>query len=164
MKYENIFNFNIKWTWKTISLLAFLAILPNFFGMLNISTAWGFKIHFFQYLVFLASVIFGPVGGLISGAFGSVFTAVTMNNPYIVIGNMILGFFVGFFFRLKWNIILAVLGAYLIQMPWLYYSDIYLANMPVKVVHGVIIALFLSDILWAGLTWATYKPIKRLVL
>ena len=161
MQYKDMFSFKL--SWKSISLLAFLAVFPNFFGMMNISTAFGFKIHFFQYLVFLAAVIYGPVGGLISGAFGSVFTASALGNPYIAIGNMILGFFVGFFFRLKWNLVLAVLTAYLIQLPWLYYSDVYLAGMPVKVVYGVIITLFISNMVWAGLTVITYKPLRRLL-
>jgi len=160
MEYKQIFNFDIKLTWKSISLLAFLAIFPNFLGMINLPTAWGFKIHLFQYLVFLAAIIYGPTGGLISGAFGSVFTVITMNNPYILIGNMMLGFFVGFFVRLKWDIILAVLTAYLIQMPWLYYSDVYLAGMPVKVVYGVIIALLISDLLWGFFAKLSYKKIN----
>jgi len=162
MEYKNIFKFDIKPTLESMSLLALLSILPNFFGIINIATPFGFKIHFFQYLVFLAAIIYGPIGGLISGAFGSVFTAVTLNNPYIIVGNMILGFFVGFFVRLKWNIILAVLMAYLIQLPWLYYSDIYLAHMPVKVVHGVIIALFVSNIIWGAVAGWSSRYVKGL--
>ena len=129
--YGNILDFNIKWTWKTITLLSFLAVFPNILGLYS-TTIFGVRIHFFQYLIFLAAIIYGPSGGLISGAFGSVWTAIALNNPYILIGNMILGFFIGFFIRLKWNIILAVLTAYLIQLPWLWLTDIYLAHMPVK--------------------------------
>jgi len=92
-----------------------------------------------------------------------VFSAVSMNNPYIIVGNMILGFFVGYFFSKKLNIILSVIFAYLIQMPWLYFSDVYLVGMPVKVVYGIIVALFISDILWAGLTMLTYKKIKAII-
>jgi uncharacterized membrane protein len=163
MNYKNIFYFNVKNSWKSITLLTFLAILPNFFGMINFQTPFGFKLHIFQYLIFLAAIIYGPIGGLISGAFGSFFTSISLNNPYILIGNIILGFFVGFFTRLKWNVILAVLTAYLIQLPWLYYSDIYLAHMPVKVVQGLILALFLSNTLWSVVTLLTYKPIKSLI-
>ena len=86
MNYKNIFYFNLKYSWKSITLLTFLAILPNFFGMINFTTPFGFKIHIFQYLIFIAAIIYGPVGGLISGAFGSLFTAITLNNPYILIG------------------------------------------------------------------------------
>jgi len=159
MQYKN---YHI-WNWKSISLLAFLIVFPNFLGIINISTSFGFKIHIFQYLVFLAAVIYGRYGGLAAGAFGSVFSAVSMNNPYIIVGNMILGFFVGYFFSKKLNIILSVIFAYLIQMPWLYFSDVYLVGMPVKVVYGIIVALFISDILWAGLTMLTYKKIKAII-
>ena len=164
MQYKNIFNFDIKITWKSISLFAFLAIFPNFLGMVNLPTVWGFKIHLFQYLVFLAAMLYGPFGGLISGAFGSVFTATALHNPYILIGNMILGFFVGFFFRLKWNIVLAVLVAYLIQLPWLYFTDVYLAGMPIKVVYGVMVALLISNLVWAFGAKYSYKHIRKAII
>ncbi len=158
MYYKNILYFNIN-SWRSVTLLTFLAILPNFLGMINIATPFGFKLHIFQYLIFLAAIIYGPMGGLISGTFGSLFTSITLNNPYIIIGNMILGFFVGFFTRLKWNTILAVLAAFLIQLPWLYYSDIYLAHMPVNIVYSLIIALFFSNLLWAIVAHYTAKHI-----
>jgi len=157
MEYKN---YHI-WNWKAISLLIFLAIFPNFLGMINISTSFGFKIHFFQYLVFLAAVIYGRYGGLAAGAFGSVFSAVMLNNPYIVIGNMLLGFFVGYFFENKINIILSVLLAFLIQLPWLYFTDVYLVGMPVKVVYMIMVALFVSNMLWACLVKLTYKSIIK---
>jgi len=164
MNLKNIFLLDINLAWKSITLLALLAILPNFFGMINISTPWGFKIHTFQYLIFLAAIIYGPIGGFVSGAIGSLFTAISLNNPYVMVGNIILGFSVGILTRLNWNIILSVLTAYLIQLPWLYYSDVYLANMPVSIVQGLIFALFLSNLLWAGVALMTYKPIKNTIL
>ena len=160
--YRNILNFNIKWTWKTISILAFLAIFPNVLGLFHTTIA-GVRIHFFQYLIFLAALIYGPIGGIISGAFGSIFTSIALNNPYIIIGNIILGTLFGIFIRLKWNIIIAALTAYLIQMPWLYVTDVYLAHMPVNIVKGIIIALFFSNILWAAIAGLTYKRIKRII-
>ena len=160
--YGNILDFNIKWTWKTITLLSFLAVFPNILGLYS-TTIFGVRIHFFQYLIFLAAIIYGPSGGLISGAFGSVWTAIALNNPYILIGNMILGFFIGFFIRLKWNIILAVLTAYLIQLPWLWLTDIYLAHMPVNIVKGIVITLFASDTIWAAAVWLSYKYVKGLI-
>lgn len=159
---KNILNFNIKWTWKTLTLLAFLAIFPNVLGLYH-TTIFGVRVHFFQYLIFLAALIYGPSGGLISGAFGSMYTAIALHNPYIIIGNMLLGTLFGLFIRLKWNIILAVLTAYIIQMPWLWVTDIYLANMPVNVVKGAVIALFFSDILWAIIAKFTYKKIRKAV-
>ncbi len=162
MEYKNILDFNIKWTWKTISLLSFLAVFPNILGLFH-TTMFGVRIHFFQYLIFLAAIIYGPIGGLISGGFGSVWTAVALDNPYIIVGNMLLGSLFGLFVRLKWNIILAVVTAYLIQLPWLWVTDIYLVNMPVNVVKGIVVALFFSDILWAVVASWSSKYVEGLI-
>jgi len=158
--YKNILNFNINWNPKTISLLAFLAIFPNILGLLHI-TLLGTRIHFFQYLIFIAAIIYGPIGGFISGGFGSVWTAIALNNPYIIIGNMILGGLFGLFIRLRWNVLLAVLTAYLIQLPWLIITDIYLAHMPVNIVKGIVIALLISNIFWATIAGWSSKHIRN---
>jgi len=163
MEYKNIFGFDNEWNLKTISLLAFLAIFPNVFGMLH-TTIFGVRIHFFQYLIFLAAIIYGPIGGAVSGAFGSIWTAVALNNPYILIGNVILGFFVGYFVRLKWYVMLAVLGAYLIQLPWLWVTDVYLAHMPVKSVRMIVIALLLSNVIWGSIAGLTSRHIKKAII
>lgn len=147
-----------------MSLFAFLAFFPNFIGMLNLPTVWGFKIHLFQYLVFIAAAIYGPMGGLVSGGFGSLFTAMTLNNPYIIIGNMLLGFLTGFFLKKGINLIIAVLMAYAIQMPWLWLTDVYLAHMPIVVVNRVVIALFFTNIIWALAAYYSYKSVKRAII
>jgi len=163
MEYKNIFNFNISLTWKSVLLLLLLSILPNWLGMYHYTTTFGLRIHFFQYLIFVAAIIYGPIGGLISGAFGSIWTAISLNNPYIVFGNMILGFFAGLFLRYGLNIILSVLIAYLIQLPWLWFTDIYLANMPIRIVKMVVVALLFSDILCGFIAWITAKPIREII-
>ena len=114
--------------------------------------------------MFLGGIIYGPVGGMVAGGVGSVWTAVGLGNPYIIVGNIILGFFVGYFVRLRWNIIMAVLVAYLIQLPWLWLTDVYLAGMPVNVVKGVVIGLFISNVIWAGAAGWSSRYVKRLVL
>lgn len=159
---KNILNFNIKWTWKTISLLAFLAIFPNLLGLFH-TTIFGIRVHFFQYLIFLAAIIYGPVGAIISATAGSLYTAILLNNPYIIIGNIILGTLFSLFIRLKWNVILAVLTAYLIQLPWLWVTDIYLAHMPVNIVKGVVVALFFSNLLWASIASWSSRYIRSVV-
>lgn len=158
--YRDVFQFNVRWTCKSIFLLSFLAIFPNVLGMFHASV-FGIRIHFFQYLIFLAALIYGPIGGMVSGGFGSVFTAVALNNPYIIIGNIILGGLFGLFVRLKWNVILAVLGAYLIQLPWLWLTDVYLAGMGVKVVNMIVVALFVSNILWGAVAGWSLKYIMN---
>lgn len=98
IEYKNIFD--VELNWKSISLFVFLAIFPNVLGLFH-TTLFGVKIHFFQYLIFLAAVIYGPLGGAIAGASGSLYTAALLNNPYIIIGNIMLGSLVGLFFQKK---------------------------------------------------------------
>jgi len=161
MDYRDIFS--IKLDYKSVSLLVFLAILPNVLGMLNISTSLGFKLHFFQIGIFAAAMLYGPLGGAVSGGIGSAYSAILMNNPYIIIGNIILGFFAGLFMRHGWHTVISVLAAYLIQLPWLWISDIYFAGMPVIVVKGVVAALFFSNLIWSLIVHYTVRPFKNMI-
>ncbi len=146
----------------TILLLA-LAVLPNFVGLLSFQTAFGFRIHLFQYLIFIAAVIYGPIGGAATGMIGSVYTAAALNNPYIILGNAILGFFAGAFFAAKNGIVVSVMAAYLIQLPWLWITDVYLVGMPLPAVKIAVVSLLVSNLLLALLTQATHKPIREWV-
>jgi hypothetical protein len=160
-KYETIFD--IKFNWKTISLLGFLAVFPNLLGTFH-ATLFGVRLHVFQYLIFLAAIIYGPVGGMISGAFGSVYTAMALHNPYIIVGNIILGGLVGLFVkRYNFHVISAVLTAFIIQLPWLWMTDVYLAGMPMKVVNGIVVALLVSNLLWGTVANLTAKRIKSVL-
>lgn len=146
-----------------MSLFIFLLILPNLLGMINLSTPFGFKIHFFQLAVFIAALVYGPKGGLLSGLVGSMYSAVIMGNPYIIVGNAILGFFVGLLVRYDFSTLVAVLIAYTIQLPWLLLTDYYLVHLPVKFLVGLVIALTISNIIWAGVAHYVVKPIKKVV-
>ncbi len=147
MEYKNIFE--IKVNWKTITMLIVLAILPNFLGMINLPTVFGFKIHTFQYVIFVAAMLYGPVGGAVSGGIGSMFSAFAMGNPYILGGNILLGLMAGLLFRYGFNIIWSAIIAFAVQLPWLYLTDVYLVGMPVSIVYNLIIALFVSNLVWA---------------
>jgi uncharacterized membrane protein len=164
MKYNNIFAFDMPFNIKTISLFVILAGLPNLLGLLNITTPWGFNIHFFQIAIFLAALIYGPIGGLTSGLFGSFYSAIMMHNPYIIVGNMILGFFVGYFARKYYTTWQAVLMAFAIQLPWLVATDLYLVHMPAKVIFGLVVALAISNTAWAIVAQYIKKPIRNAVL
>lgn len=159
MEYKNIFQFNTNY--RSITMLMVLAVLPNFLGMLNMPTIFGFKIHTFQYLVFVAAAIYGPIGGGISGGVGSMFSAFAMGNPYIVFGNIILGFAAGYLFRNGWNLVAAAMTAFAIQVPWLYLTDVYLVNMPHSLVMKIIVGLLMTNLIWSTLARFTYKPIKQ---
>lgn len=159
--YRNIFS--IEFNLKTITILTVLAILPNLLGMINMPTVFGFKIHTFQYVVFIAAALYGPIGGGISGGIGSMFSALALSNPYIIIGNIILGVVAGFMFKKGLNMIQAGMTAYAIQMPWLYVSDVYFVGMPHKIVVSIIVALLISDLVWSIAAHYTYKRINALV-
>jgi len=161
MEYEDRFSFNIKWDYKTVSFLVFLVVLPNLLGLINLGTIPGFKIHFFQIAIFIAALIYGPKGGLLSGLIGSLYPAFITGNPYIMIGNAILGVSVGIFLRYKKNIIIAVLLAYVIQLPWLIITDYYLVNLSMSFILKLILALLISNIIWATIAHYTVKPIKK---
>jgi uncharacterized membrane protein len=157
--YKNLFG--VEFSFKSVSMLAMLAVFPNLLGMLVLPTPFGFKFHLFQILIFLAAALYGKWGGAVSGAFGSVYTAIALGNPYIIFGNILLGFFTGFFAK-RTRLVLAVLAAYAIQLPWLYYTDL-LVGMPLPAVQGVIIALLFSNIVWAFVAALLYPRIKPLL-
>jgi len=161
MEYANKLSFDVEWNYKTIGLFIFLLALPNLLGAINIGTIWGFKLHFFQIAVFIAALVYGPTGGMLSGLVGSVYSAVVMHNPYIAVGNAILGFFAGFFVRYKMHTIIAVMLAYAIQLPWLVLTDYYLVNLPFGFIWKLVIALLISNIIWATAAHYTAKPIKK---
>jgi uncharacterized membrane protein len=161
MEYKNIFSFDVEWNYKTIGLFLFLLALPNLLGMINIATPFGFKLHFFQAAIFLAALIYGPVGGLASGLVGSAYTAAMMGNPYIVVGNVLLGFFVGLFARYGMKTVFAVWLAFIIQLPWLVLTDYYLVHLPIAFIISLVVALAVSNTVWAIVAHYAAKPVKH---
>lgn len=159
-----IFSFGeITWNIKTISIFVFLIALPEVLGMANIATPWGFRVHFFQIAVIFAGILYGPLGGLISGSVGSIYSAILMHNPYIIFGNALFGFFVGFFTQKKMSPIFSVILAYCVQLPWLIVSDISFAKLPIPFVNGLVIALAVSNLLWAIGAQIFSEPLKKIL-
>jgi len=147
---SNALSFNVKWNYKTAGLLFALVVLPELLGSVNVPVAAGFKLHFFPVAIFLAAAIYGPAGGLLSGFAGSFYSAYAMGNPYILIGNALLGFFTGLFLRKGFHTVPAVWLAYAIQLPWLILTDYYLLHLPLPLIENLAIALLLSNTLWAA--------------
>ena len=152
-----------EFTRRSLLTLAFLAVIPNFFGWLVINVPWGAgKFHAFQLLIFIAAGLFGPLGGAFAGAFGAVGTAVALNNPYVIVGNIVLGGLTGYLYlSRKWSLALSVLAAYAVQIPWLYYTDVYLVRMPASVVNGMLIALLISNVVMALIASAILPALER---
>jgi hypothetical protein len=166
--YKQLLSFNTQWNYRSISLLAVLVLLPNLLGMINISTHLGFKLHFFQIAIFLAAFIYGPIGGLFSGAIGSVYSAFLMGNPYLVVGNALLGFTAGLIARYGMKNVMhaltAVMLAFLVQLLWLVPTDFYLMHMPAMVLLALVFALLVSNIVWAVAAYYMAKPLKDRLL
>jgi len=159
LQYESVFG--IKFSRRSAMLLAFLALLPNALGMIVLQTPFGFKFHFFQIAVFMAALLYGKWGGALSGAAGSVYTAIALGNPFVIGGNVILGFFAGTFAK-KQNFLVAAMAAFAIQLPWLYFTDL-AVGMPESAVMGVMAALFFSNIVWAAGAGLVFKRIRALI-
>jgi len=116
------------------------------------------EIHLMQLPIILAGLALGPGAGGLVGFIGAAVMAFRLRppNPYILLGNAILGFFTGLFYlRLK-KIkgrpiipqVISVLGAYIVQFPYVYATDVYLMSIPSAVVLMVILPkLLLEDII-----------------
>ena len=161
MNYQNLFRFEINF--KAIAVLVLLAILPNILGMANLNTVFGFNLHSFQYMVFVAGAIYGPIGGAIAGGFGSLFSAVAMGNPYIVIGNIILGTTAAIMMKKGIGIIPAAMTGFAVQIPWIWVTDVYFMKMPANIVAMLIVALLFSNLIWAIAAKFTFKKIAKAI-
>ncbi len=158
MQFSNPFVTDRKLDWKEISMLVFLVLLPNVLGLFNVDTGMGFKLHVFQLGIVLAALFYGWYGGLLAGLFGSVYSAVIMANPYIIIGNMILGVVAGYLIHKGYHTNLAIWAAFAIQIPWLIFSDYVFVGMPMNLIWMIVIALAVSNTIWAALGHYTVRP------
>jgi len=150
---ENFLRFGF--TKKNAAVLLFLATLPNFFSWFVFPTPFGTNFHFFQITIFLAAALFGGFGGAVAGALGSVGVGLLLGNPYLSVGNAILGGVAGFLCKEKRiRLLFAALIAFAIQLPWLYYSDVFLMHLPVDAVAVIAASLLLSN---AAMAFAAQK-------
>ncbi|MBN2789325.1 MAG: ECF transporter S component [Candidatus Delongbacteria bacterium] len=138
-------NFELKLDAKNISIMVILMALPNVLGLININLI-GFKLHFFQYAIFLAAMMYGSTGGLLAGGIGSLYSAIAMSNPYIVLFNALLGFLFGKFY--KGNEFSALAKTLAVQLPLIILIDYFIIGMPVKVLTYLVIGLLVTDFIW----------------
>jgi len=153
----------VRWNEKTIGALIALALLPNLLGMINLTTPWGFKIHVFQAAIFLAALLLGRWAGLIAGVAGSLYVAAAMSNPFILLGNALLGFFTGHFAERGFRPVVAVMLAFAIQLPWLVVTDHLLMGLAWSFIGALVLSLAVSNLVWAvAAAWAA-GPLRRLL-
>ncbi len=138
-----------------------LVLLPCLLSLVNVTFAGNWKIHFFPAAIFLAAMSFGPAGGLIAGVTGSLYSALFLGNPYLLVGNALLGFLTGIFFRRTGRMVPAAMLAFACQLPWLVVSDYYFVHLPVGFIARLAIVLCLGNLLWAILIDLAMKPVKK---
>lgn len=131
-----------------ITVFVLLVAVTEILSTINLPTIYGFKIHLFQIAVFSGAIIFGPLIGAFIGGAGSIYSGILMHNPYLILGNILLGFFVGLFNKKGLHPVVSVLLSLLVQLPWLIISDKYFMHMPNLVLEKLVVALVITDILW----------------
>jgi hypothetical protein len=154
---------NVKLSGKVISAFAILVLLPCLLSLININFAQSWKIHFFPAAIILAAVFYGAGGGLVAGLSGSLYSALFLGNPYILVGNAILGLLTGVFYKRSGKIIPSVVLAFACQLPWLILTDYYFVGLPVIFIARLVIVLGLTNILWAALISLSIKPLRKIL-
>ncbi len=153
---------NARFYRKAFSVFLFLILLPCILSLINITFAESWKIHFFPAAIILAAVVFGPIGGIIAGISGSLYTALFLGNPYIIAGNALFGILAAVFYKKTDKIVFSVLLAYLCELPWLILTDYYLVHLPADFIAKLVVVLLLGNFLWATLIKLSIKPIRKL--
>jgi uncharacterized membrane protein len=146
---------------RAVIALTLLIFLPFVLSLINLTFAQSWKVHFFPAAIILASMIFGAAGGFAAGIAGSFYSAVLLGNPYLVVGNALFGILKGIFYKKTNKIILAVLLAFLCEIPWLIISDYYFMHLSVQFIAKLIVVLFWADIFWAALIQLFNKPLRE---
>jgi len=147
---------NRRLTSKLIAFTAVMCAVANVLGLFSIPIGLT-KIHLMQLPMILSGLALGPwIGGLV-GFIGATTMAFNLPSPnlYILPGNAILGFFTGLFYlRLKRMggrpiipQVISVLGAYIVQSPYVYVTDVYLMNMPQPLVQAILLKLLFEDVI-----------------
>lgn len=146
---------------KAALALGLMVFLPCLLSLINVTFAQSWKIHFFPAAIFLAAISFGPVGGLVAGVTGSLYSAIFLGNPYLMAGNALLGLMTGVFFRKTQKIIPSALLAFTCQLPCLIVSDYFFMGISAEFIAKLAVVLFLGNLLWALLFALSMKPIKK---
>lgn len=147
---------------RIAQIATLLIVLPFLLSLININFAQSWKLHFFPAAVILAAIVFGAKGGLVAGLSGSLYSAILLGNPYLIIGNALFGLLTGVFYRKNGKIVPAVLMAYACELPWLIWSDYYLAHLSADFIARLVMVLLLSNLLWASLINMGIVPVKKL--
>lgn len=145
---------NRRLTSKLIAFIAVMSAVANVLGFFTIPLGIT-EIHLMQLPIILTALALGPGAGGLVGFIGATVMAFRLSppNPYILPGNAIFGFFTGLFYlRLKKMKVrpvipqvISVLGAYIVQFPYTYVTDVYLWLKPSQIVLTLILPKLLIE-------------------
>ena len=90
---------NLRLTSKLVAFIAVMCAVANILGFLTIPLGIA-EIHLMQLPIILTGLALGPGAGGLVGFLGAAVMAFRLRppNPYILLGNAILGFFTGLFY------------------------------------------------------------------
>lgn len=155
---------------RQIAFIVTMAATANVLALLAVPLGF-MSIHFIQIPIILTGLILGPLAGGFVGFIGATVMAITLQKPnfYILPGNAILGAFTGLFYhrllgrRPIISQLLSVLGAYVVQMPYVYVTDVYLMGMPQPVVTVIIATLLVEDLIGASVSHVVLHRVSTLI-
>ena len=154
---------NVTFYRKAVSVFTLLVLLPCLLSLINITFAQSWKLHFFPAAIILAAVFYGATGGIVAGISGSLYSALFLGNPYIIVGNALFGLLISIFYKKNGNLILSVLLAYACELPWLILTDYYLVHLPFDFIAKLVVVLLLANILWTLLIRLSIKHLQTLL-
>jgi uncharacterized membrane protein len=141
---------------KFVAFVAAMGALSNVLGFIVVPVG-PMTFHLIQLPIVFSGLAVGPLAGGLVGFFGAFVMAFTLSkpNPYIVVGNAILGFLTGTFYSKLRHMsrrsilpqVISVVLAYALQMPYVYVTDVYLMGMPSPVVLGILVVLLVEDVI-----------------
>ena len=143
---------------RRVAFVVVMVALSNILGLPPFIVSLGvMNIHFIQIPIILTGLALGAVAGGLVGLIGAMTMALTLPVPnfYILPGNAILGCVTGLLYgvlaKRKWKPIISrivsALGAYAVQVPYVYVTDVYLMRMPQPVVVTIVFTLLVEDLI-----------------
>ena len=113
---------------KTIVSVGLLSILGLLGNMVSIPMFFGVDQIFGSIFVLISAVLYGPIGGLVSGAIAHAYTIVLWNHPYAFVGFVAEAAFVGYLcYHRKSNLFVATLLFWVfigMPMAWFFYHHV----------------------------------------
>ena len=70
-------------------------------------------------------------------------------------------FFAGLFAKYGLHAVISVMLAFLIQLPWLVITDYYFVHLPAGFIISLVIALTVSNLIWALIAHRIATPLKN---